>query len=171
MQRVDLSAFEALMQEMAEVYDRKPYTPAAIKHWFEALAEFHFDKVRYKLKLWRDSSAKQPTISDIVKPLRDAVSDEIERRAIEDKKAFARAPTPVTRIGSAAMAEIRGLMRSKRKPGNWWAYELRDAQQAGKGLYYAQEQLARKACGEDWNSSVPYSADAVRERQPGEDDE
>ncbi len=171
MQRIDLSAFEALMQEMAEVYDRKPYTAAAIKHWFEALTEFHFDKVRYRLKLWRDSSAKQPTISDIVKPLRDTVSDEIERRAIEDKKAFSHIPTPVTRIGSAAMGEIRRLLRDKRKPGRWWAYELRDRQRSGTKLNYLQAAMAKRACGDDFETDRAYLGVGQLERQPGEDDE
>jgi len=169
MQRLDLSAFEALMQEMAEVYDRKPFSAVAIKHWFDALSEFHWEKVRHRLMLWRDSSTKLPAIADILKPLRDSLSDDLERRAIEDKRAFSRAPTPVTPAGVAAMAEIRRLLADKRRPGRWWAYELRDAQRAGKPLYYHQEQLARKACGFNWETDCTFDPMREHERVPGED--
>lgn len=171
MQRYDLAAFEGFMQELAECYDRKPYGAAAIKHWFEALADFSWDKVRPRMVLWRDTKLKPPMIGDIVPLLRDTVSDEIERRAIADKASFARAPTPVTRIGSAAMGKIRQMLANPRKPGKWWAYELRDQQRAGRVLGYAQEQLAMRACGEDWNTDNPYMGQGRVDRIPGSDDE
>jgi len=171
MQRYDLTAFETFMQELAECYDRKPYGGAAIKHWFEALTEFSWDKVRPRLVLWRDTKTKPPMIGDIIPLLRDAVSDDVERRAVADKAAFSRAPTPVTRIGTAAMGTIREMLRNPLKPGKWWAYELRDKHRSGGSLKYVQLEMAKRACGPDWDTDTPYAGAGQVERVPGEDDE
>lgn len=177
MQRIDLPAFESFLQELAECYSQRPYSAAAIKHWFEALSEFSWEKVRHRLVLWRDSKNKQPAISDIVSVLRDAASDDLERRAVEDKKSFSKPLMPATEYGSACMAEIMRTIRVRRHPGRWWAYELRDMQRCGRILYYAQERAAMHACGDDWNNVEPYRGEGktepklLPERIPGEDDE
>lgn len=170
MQRIDLNAFEAFMQELAECYDRKPYGAAAIKHWFEALASFPWEKVRYRLTIWRDSKQKPPMIGDVVPLLRAAVSEEIERRAVEDA-AIKRFPTPVTPAGNEALETIRQMLVNPRKPSRWWAYELRDKARAGGVLSVAQMELARRACGADWNTDTPFAKRGLPERVPGEDDE
>lgn len=160
MHRMDLGPFEALMQEMAEVYDRKPYGAAAIKHWFEALSEFHWEKVRYKLMLWRDSKPKAPMISELVSSLRDTASDERERRAAADKAAFARASTPVTEYGRERMEFIRRTFANGRRPTRQWAFDLMKRHDAGEKLYPLQYDMAAKAAGRF----------AKVDRVPGEDD-
>ena len=171
MQRIDLGPFEAFMQELAEVYDRKPYGAAAIKHWFEALSDFHWERVRHRLTLWRDSKSKPPMVSELLALLRESLSDDLERKAREDKEAFKREPTPVTPHGEACMAKIRFMLAHPRRPGRWWAYELRDMEHAGRVLNYTQRQMAMHACGRDWDTDRPFDASTQRERIPGEDDE
>jgi hypothetical protein len=175
MNRVDLPAFEQLMQELADCYDRKPYSGAALKHWADALSEYPWEKVRYRLKVWRDSRAKPPMVNELLGQLREAFSDELERKAKEDKAAFSREPTPVTPHGEACMAKVRALLAGgPRKPGAWWAYELRDQERAGRVLNYAQKEMAMKACGDDWYTDNPYRDRAhprQPDRTPGEDDE
>lgn len=176
MQRIDLPAFELFMQELAELYGVKPYTGPALKHWVSALSEFSWEKVKYRLILWRDSKPKTPMISDILPGLRDAVSDEIERQAISDKaQAARRIPTPVTPHGIACMAKIREIMSKPKRPGTWRAYELRDKHRSGEVLGYAQQELAKKACGRDWDTDRPYPGETRLEtpfeRVVGEDDE
>ena len=171
MQRIDLPQFEALMQEVAEVYDHRPYGEGALKHWVQSLSEFPFEKVRHRLLLWRDSKPKLPTISDIVTSLRTALSDDLERRAARDKQVLSVFPTPVTRIGTAAVGAIRQMLNNPRPPGAWWAYELRDRHRAGKPLYWLQMEMAKLACGHDWDTSKPYDGQGKADRVPGEDDE
>lgn len=171
MNRVDLPAFETLMQEIAECYDHKPYGTGALKHWVEALSEFPYSKVRHRLILWRDSKPKIPTIADILPGLRNTASEELEKKAEEDKKIFAKAYTPVTPFGEECMAKIRTMLANHRPPGRWWAYELRDRHRKGELLSITQLEMAQHACGLDWDSDRPYRAPNRIERIPGEDDQ
>lgn len=171
--RIELPDFETFMQEVAEVYGARPYPNAALKHWVDALQEFSWAKVRAHLVTWRNSKAKPPAIADILATLNRERSDDLEREASEAKTQFKREPTPVTAFGEASLAKIKAMLASPRKPGAWWAYELRDQMRAGRVLNHAQLEMA-KACGSDWDTDRPYrdrNNPRQPDRVPGEDDE
>ena len=170
MNRTDTAAFGELMAEVAACYDRKEYPPAALKTWFRELEEFPFGQVQAYMRTWIRTKQKPPVISDILVPLAERLSSSIEARALADKRSEV-LPTQVTAVGREAMAKIRDLLSSPRKPGRWWAYELRDRHRQGERLGQQQIELARRACGSDWDSDRPYQGAGQVDRIPGSDDE
>jgi hypothetical protein len=126
MQAIDAPDFEALLQQVAECYDRKPPSEAAAKMWFTTLKDFLYPDVRSTLLHWIKTKSKAPTIAEIITQLRDRQSGGLERRAVEDKRAFqsgaARMENPPTEHGKACMALIREKLprmkkRRERIPG------------------------------------------------------
>jgi hypothetical protein len=64
--KLDLPAFEKLLSETAECYDRKPPTPAAIKLWFELLEKNPWSQVEAGLRNWLRSKPKFPSPSEFM---------------------------------------------------------------------------------------------------------
>ena len=169
MQRVDLPQFEALLAEVAACYDRREYPAEAIKTWFRELEEFPFGQVSAYLRNWIRTKPKPPVISDILVPLCERRSDQIEAKAQADRKVVPL--VPATEFGKQCIAEIMAKLANLRPPGSWWAYELRDRKHAGVSLGFAQEQMAKRACGSDWDTHSPYRGAGQVDRIPGSDDE
>lgn len=170
MNRPDIPAFERLLAEVAACYNRKEYPEAAVKTWFRELEEFPFGLVSSYMRNWIRTKSKPPTIADIVTPLADRLSSQIEAQTQANNRATA-LPTPVTPHGIECMAKIREIMANPRAPGRWWAYEIRDKHRRGEHLNFAQMELAKHACGLDWDTDNPYLGPGQRARVPGEDDE
>lgn len=170
MKPTDVKDFESLMAEVADCYDGKPYPVPALKAWFRELSEHPFSLVQTYLRNWIRTSPKKPVIADIVKPLADRLSSQIEARAQANKVAVAM-PTPVTPYGEKCLKQIRLMLSNPKPQGRWWAYELRDKARSGEKLGYNQIRLAKVACGDDWDTDRPYLSHGKVDRVPGEDDE
>ena len=167
---IEAGDFEKLMAEVAACYGERDYPQEALKAWFRELSEFPFRQVQAYMRNWIRTKPKRPMIADILVPLADRRSDQIEAKALEEKKAQIRFH-PATKYGRQCLAEIMAKLTDRKAPGKWWAYELRDRKRAGAELTYAQEEMAKKACGQDWGTNRIYAGMPISDRIPGSDDE
>ena len=167
MKPYDLDAFERFMGELADCYGRQPYTTGALKHWAEALQDFEWRQVKAKLSVWRDSNPRPPQVGDILPSLKQV--RDFER--IRGEQKAPELPTPVNAHGEACLAKLKAILAHPAKPNKAWAYQLRDQHRTGKQLYTLQMEMAKKACGVDWETDRPFRGDPVKVRTPGEDDE
>jgi len=170
-QPTDADAFNTLLADVAEVMGQRPISARASVHFFDALREHPFQRVRGVLRNWMVTRHKLPTVADICRECADLAAADRERIAAAEGKAFSRTPDfhGPTEVGKRAMREIRALLQDGfRKPGKWWAHEIVQAHEAGlphprtgHAITDMQVAMARAALGDLASLS----------RFPGEDDE
>lgn len=134
MQAADADAFNALLADVAECMGHRPISARATVHWFDALREHPFPRVRSVLKGWMVTRHKLPTIADICRECAELAAADRERIAKAEAAAFDRTPDyrGPSEIGRRAMREIRSFLREgQRQPGKWWAREIVQAHEAG----------------------------------------
>lgn len=152
MHATDSQKFAALMTEIAECYDRKPPTPAAMKNWFDALMPFPWIRVESSIREWILTKSKFPTIAEIVQPLNERTIDECESRWNQQKQkerrdveAFA-SNEKVVEVISA----LKGIMKTTDPKA--WARKILDAYANGGEVEYFALKLACEAIHMDFHS-------------------
>lgn len=168
MKPYDLDAFQQFMGDLADCYGRPAYTTGALKQWADALVEFEWRQVKAKLSVWRDSNPRAPQVADILPALKQI--RDFERLRDKQKKGPSE-PAPVTEYGQRSIEAARRKIAHSRRPGNWWAYEVRDKHRSGAKVSLVQLEAAMAACGADWDTDKPYRDERVPDRVPGSDDE
>lgn len=91
MQQADSATLKARLVELADVYGIRPPTAPAIVVWFSTLREFPIQDVAGYLIEWPKRHNKMPTPADCWRDLNERRTDEIEKKAAEEKAADKRA--------------------------------------------------------------------------------
>lgn len=186
----DAPAFERLMNELAECFDKRHPAEGAMKHWFRSLERFSLPVVQKAVNAWIDSKTKFPAIAEISGHCHAQITIEIEQRKQQNNSAYGtwlrNGPTNIkTPAGLLAVSALKQFLvdAPRRLPSKQWAFDILAAHAAGRGLRYfskldgeqdvgpqpvsaVQIEYARAALGGRMPQQEP-----VRERQPGEDDE
>lgn len=179
----DSAAFEREMLNVAEVFDRRQPSAAALKHWFEALRDFRMDQVQGALKTWVRNRQKFPTINEILQLLADRAGRDAELRAKAEREREGKEVERTTR-SEATDRMVQETLRSLRamrdaRPSRQWAKDIIAAHKAGTPLMYrdlATDEL-KPINGE---LITPYQLAAAQfalqgrmatDRTPGSDDE
>jgi hypothetical protein len=136
--KIDLPNFEKLLIELAECYDRKPPTAAAIGHWFDALLAFSWSQVERELRHWLTTKNKFPTIAEIFLSMNEKNIDEREAKWAAEKK---QALTETTTFGKSPegtkfFAQIKKTLSSVQPDSNTWAYRILDRHADGHDVSY-----------------------------------
>lgn len=136
----DVGIFEKKMSDVAEVFDRKAPSAAALKHWFNALRDYRMDQVSSVLEMWVRNRQKMPTISEIATLLAERASRDAEARAklerereITEVKKMMRSET-TDRMVKATLAALRSMQT--KPPSKQWARDILRAHEAGEPLKY-----------------------------------
>jgi diketogulonate reductase-like aldo/keto reductase len=156
--KIDLPVLAKQLNALAEVFDKKPVTPAALEVWFDTLREFPCEQVMTLLISWPQSHHKFPVPAEVWKSMNEWAIDRRERKALIERQQPAFHPG----VGGAKAEEFIAKMRATLNnpafsPLEHWQ-RVYDKQPAGSiGRKYAEEVLKKKG--------------VIEEREPGSDDE
>ena len=179
----DVGIFERKMADLAEVFDRKAPSAAALKHWFNALRDYRMDQVSSVLEMWVRNRQKMPTISEIATILAERAGRDAEARAKFEREREGKDVEKTMRSESTdrmVKATIRALKAMQdRRPSKQWAHDIIEAHRTGQPLKYrcliTGEMLPIN--GQPITRFQLEMANAAlqgrmgKERVPGEDDE
>jgi hypothetical protein len=160
MKNYDAVELSARLNALAEVFNAKALTEAALKIWFASLKEFPADMVFGRLTSWPKEHSKFPAPADIWKIANAIGIAERERAAALERSANAQ-PVRFERseAGNRALREIKAMLaRPRPSPVEHWRRALATAAPGSITEHYAREALARL---EGRNKM----------REPGEDDD
>ncbi len=192
MTKDDSPAFERLIEDLFESYERRKPSGAGVLRWFRSLQGFAYPMVERAVDVWISTKNKMPAISELVGACTGQVAiDRAQRAQREDgtyRKWLKTAPTAATAAGREAIAKLQTFLRDhpKEAPSRAWAQRVLDAQKEGTGLFHVdaatglqlpigpqpvsdlQVNMAREAL---YGRRLPTAEPRRRERVPGEDDE
>lgn len=184
----DAPAFERLMTELAECFDKRQPAAGAMKHWFRSLERFSLTVVQKAVNAWIDGKTKFPAIAEISGHCHAQLTIEIEQNKKRTDSKYGtwlkNGPTRVsTPAGLLAVSALKQFLvdNPRRPPSKQWAMDILAAHAAGSGLRYfsavdgeqeigpqpvsaVQIEFARQALAGRMQRQEP-----ARERQPGED--
>jgi hypothetical protein len=153
MQRFDAELLAKNLNAIAEVFDRKHMTPAALQAWFDTLKEFPTERVMSVLIGWPKTHGKFPTPAEVWKSCNEMVIDDREAQALRDKAAepaWTRSPR-----GAEFLAKMKKMLRSQKpSPEEHWRRVMEKQKPGDIGYEYAKQALEKR-----------------KHREPGEDDE
>lgn len=156
MKAVELSVLAGRLNELAEYYDRKPPSAAALKIWLDALSECWLDDVLRVLSDWPKTRRAMPLADEVLQACRKVVSDRIEAEGERNRKtqaslrdfstAMAAQDCPQARVARQLLAEW--ARRQRNMDARAWAKRLRDREQDGLPLLQVQQVAWRAALRE-----------------------
>jgi hypothetical protein len=157
MQAYDVKVLGDRLNELAEVFDKKPVGEKALTVWFSVLRDFPTERVCSMLIAWPRTHTKFPAPSEVWKAVNDmGIGEREDKAAKENREQFFQAPTAE---GRRFMTQIRELVkRETPSPMQHWKRNLTRFPVGHIGHDYALAALKAKGV-------IP------RERTPGEDDE
>ena len=168
MTKTDTPLLATQLNALAEVFDKRTQTPAAVQVWMDTLREFPTERVLGLLIAWPKSHGKFPTPNDAWKILNEQSIDNREQRAAEEKvrREYETGRMVSSEQGRKIIAGLMaGLSRARRSP-RYWAHKIIDRAAAGEDVIWIALAYAREALGLDPKTGLPKA-----ERVPGEDDE
>ena len=112
MTRNDVAEFGTRILALAEVYDRKPPTEAAVRIWCEALRYFPAFEVFNALDAWGKTAAKFPVPADITRVLNERATTKRERDNVQEKVEFRQPPHVVTPHAERCLAQIMARLKT-----------------------------------------------------------
>ena len=152
MQKFDADLLAKNLNQLADVFDRKPVSGPALQAWFDSLKEFPTERVMGVLIGWPRAHLKFPTPSEVWKLCNEIGIGERERKADLEKREqieWERSPA-----GEKFLAKMREIInRPSRTPKEHWEHVLRTQPPGSIGHEYAKKILKPE------------------EREPGQDDE
>lgn len=145
------------LNELAEVFDKKPVSEKGLTVWFGVLREFPTERICGVLIGWPKSHTKFPSPAEVWKAVNDLGIGERERKAAEENR-----QEFYPGVGGAQaekfIAEMREVLkRPKWSPMQHWTRLLATAKPGSIGYEYATKVLKQK--------------NAMPQREPGQDDE
>lgn len=154
------------LEKLASVWPRK-LTDDTYTVWFEVLAEFDLEYVRWAFSQWRRNNNYFPAPAD----MRKLIEEERSRRLLmKDKRLQAvdaqqwRNNAGQTTLVKESLQKIKEIKTSRRPPGLAWAVRLQRMEQSGVELTAAQSRLWREALG--FHRSAPVvEPEAKRETE------
>jgi hypothetical protein len=160
MLKVDLPTLAKQLNELAEVFDKKPVTPGALEVWFDTLREFPCEDVMALLIGWPKTHAKFPVPSEVWKTMNERAIDQREKKAAQERAENRQQLFIPTPKGEECLAKIKAMLKAPRlSPREHWHCVLANAAPGSIGERYAREALAK------------LEPQVVVEREPGQDDE
>jgi hypothetical protein len=154
-QAFDAQILQRRLNELAEVFDKKPVGEKALTVWFGVLKEFPTEKVCSVLIGWPKTHGKFPTPAEVWK-----ASNEVSISAREDTaKRMIDEPPCAPEVAKRFMAEVRKfLAKPSVSARDHWKRVLETQPKDSIGYRYAVEALKAKGV-------------IVPQREPGQDDE
>jgi len=136
----DHAQLATLLAELAECFDRRQLSAAAVKHWIDSLHEFPWSSVQSALLIWRDRKRIFPSISDIREPLADQAITDREVAAQASRERFER-ETERTLSGPTAdglriMDSVKRALGAGKPDEKQWARDIVDAYVDRRPLVY-----------------------------------
>jgi hypothetical protein len=151
-QAIDAHILQQRLNELAEVFDKKPVGEKALTVWFGVLKEFPTEKVCSILIGWPKTHGKFPTPAEVWKATNDFSISARE----ETVKRFNEEPPCAPEVAKRFMNQIRKFVAMPRiAPRDHWKRVLEKFPKDSIGHRYASEVLRVKAV----------------EREAGQDDE
>lgn len=181
----DASALGKQLSALAEVYDKRPLTPAAVQVWMDTLREFHVDQVMRVLEQWARAHSKFPAPAEVWRECSNIVEAKATQQRLADNDVRGLMRTISRQEGKTQYAaECAGIARrffsgfGKARPRKAWAARVLKAQSSGGYMTYVHPATGEtmRAMSPIADIAVQFAREAlgevrVREREPGEDDE
>lgn len=159
----DAKVMQDRLNELAEVFDKKPVGEKGLTVWFSVLREFPTEKVCGVLIGWPKTHTKFPAPSEVWKAVNDIQINEREKRAEQENKAAGFEPGVGGEQAEKFIAQMRVMLKKpKWTPREHWERVLSSQPEGSIGHRYASEALLKMGA---------RTAPAVMEREPGQDDE
>ncbi len=158
MQAFDSKILLERLNELAEVFDKKPISEKGLTVWFGVLREFPTERVCGALIGWPKTHTKFPSPAEVWKTVNDISINDRERKAeLENKQEFY--PGVGGEQAEKFIAQMREVLkRPKWTPMQHWTRLLATAKPGSIGYEYATQVLKQK-------NALPV------DREPGQDDE
>lgn len=170
MQAQDIENLESLLTELAECYDRRPPTAAALKNWYEILRPFRWLQVETEMKNWLATKTKFPAISEIAQILNERSIDEREDRwnnekALEKSQSAAFAKSEA---GKKFLQELKDKVTRDKQAEKDWAIKILDRVANGEAVSYIALKMACEAARVDHESINKMEVIASDEEGPND---
>lgn len=158
MQSYDSKVLGERLNELAEVFDKKPVSEKGLMVWFGVLREFPTERVCGILISWPKTHTKFPSPAEVWKAVNDiSINDREKKAEAENKQEFY--PGVGGEQAEKFIAQMREILkRPKWSPMDHWKRLLATATPGSIGYEYATQVLKQK-------NAMPI------DRVPGEDDE
>lgn len=152
----DMKTLGDRLNELAEVFDKKPVGEKGLTVWFGVLREFPTEKVCSILISWPKSHTKFPSPAEVWKAVNEIGINDREKKAEQEngEEFFQRGSPQAKRF----IAEIRQILKKPR---------LTPTQHFERNLI----RFPAGHIGHDWAKDVLKKRGIVCEREPGDDDE
>ena len=163
MDKMSIADLGRRLNEVGEVFDKKPLTERAILIWFETLQEFSTGLIFGLLKSWAKTHGKFPTPSEVWKVCNEIANRDREVQLANEKAEHERAYQDLkpTNHGKRKLLEIMDILkRPKPTPIEHWRKVLADPSLPAMSHRFAREAL---------DIIQARQHEPARERQPGED--
>lgn len=155
----DSKIMQDRLNELAEVFDKKPVGEKAITVWFGVLREFPTERVCGVLIGWPKTHTKFPSPSEVWKAVNEIQINEREKRAAEENRDAGFQPGVGGEQAEKFIAQMRQILkRPKWTPKEHWLHVLDTQPEGSIGHRYAKETLMKMGATQ-------------AEREPGQDDE
>lgn len=158
MQSYDNKVLGERLNELAEVFDKKPVSEKGLTVWFGVLREFPAERVCGVLIGWAKTHTKFPSPAEVWKTVNDiSINDREKKAEQENKQEFY--PGVGGEQAEKFIAQMREVLkRPKWAPMEHWKRLLKTAKPGSIGYEYATAALKQR-------HALPV------DREPGQDDE
>jgi len=109
---IDAKPLGESLASLAEVFTVRPPSEKAVAVWADALRDFPIERIQSVLRGWTKTHAKMPVPRDVWTILNEERTDDIERRAAEEKAQEKREIQRMfdPRVRDKNMAKIRAML-------------------------------------------------------------
>lgn len=168
----DAAVLRDRLNELAEVFDKKPVGDRGLTVWFGVLREFPTEKVAGVLIGWAKSHGKFPTPAEVWKSCNEMSISEREAKAQRENKEPIFYPGVGGQEAAKFIEKMREILRRPRwTPEEHWMRTLEKHKPGSIGHSYAKEALRKLKYSKEFDGKLSPDEEALLPREPGQDDE